>query len=191
MKKQINYKKVFAIKKQNEQRILKLNSKVPNRSGIYIFTRHEDGFGFAYIGQAVNLLERTASHLNGYESHIDRSLKTHGLFNDNNVNGWDLNFIECEISEMDDFETKYVLKYGGINGLGYQLRNKTTGSQGKGKKSIVDTERKGYNQGLKKGYENARKDLQGWFKYLKVETLKDGKLNERMLQRFNEFIKGE
>lgn len=187
MKKQINYKKVFAIKKQNEQRILKLNPKISERSGIYIFTRYENGFKFAYIGQAKNLLQRTAEHLSGYQ-YIDNSIRKHKLFSDENPTGWDLNFIECKISELDMKEQEYILKY---SNLGYQMRNLTTGSQNEGKSSIFTTETKGYNQGLKKGYEKARKDLQSWFKYLKVEPLKDGKLNERMLQRFNEFIKGE
>lgn len=183
-----NYKQFYAIKKSNEERILKVNPLVTKNSGIYILTRFEGGFKFAYIGQAKNLLERLAGHLTGFKSHIDISILKHGLFSDKNITGWKVDFKEFSQELLNEKEQYYIKKYAD---LGFQLRNKTTGSQGKGKKSIVDTERKGYNQGLKKGYENARKDLQSWFKYLKVEPLKDGKLNERMLKRFNEFIKGE
>ncbi len=188
MKKKINWRKIYAIKKQNEQRILKVNAKIPTTSGIYIFTRVDElGFQYAYVGQAKNLLERTASHLNGYQ-HIDLSLKKHGFYSNDNFFGWDLNFINCDEKELDNLEDKYILKYAK---LGYQMRNKTSGRQGTGKRKIAEyKERKGYQQGLKNGYENARKDLQHWFKYLKVEKIKDGKLNERMIERFEDFLKG-
>ena len=139
----MNYKQIYAIKKVNQNRILAVNSKVPERSGIYILTRYDNGLDYAYVGLSVNLLERLASHLVGYKTknptHIDKSLKKHGLFS-NVLTGWDINFIECPANELNEKEQEYILKYGKT----HQLRNKTTGSQGVGKKSIETTERKGY-----------------------------------------------
>ncbi len=180
----MNYKKIYAIEKANKKRILKANSGVTEDSGIYILTRYDSGFKYAYIGQAKKLLTRLASHLKGYQ-HIDLSIKKHGLYSVENLTGWRIITIKYDISELDDKEQEYILLYAN---KGYQLRNKTSGSQGKEKQNIVDTQRKGYQQGLKNGYENARKDLQKWFKYLKAEPLKDSKLNERMLEKFNDFI---
>ena len=69
------------------------------------------------------------------------------MFSNENLTGWDINFIECPANELNEKEQEYILKYGKT----HQLRNKTTGSQGVGKKSIETTERKGYNQGLTGG----------------------------------------
>lgn len=182
----MNYKQIYAIKKTNENRILAVNSNVPERSGIYILTRYENGFYYAYIGQAVNLLERLASHLMGYQ-HIDLSIKKHGLFSNENPTGWDINFIECPANELNEKEQEYILKYGKT----HQLRNKTTGSQGVGKKSIETTERKGYNQGLANGYKKAQKEIAKLFeKNLKVEIQgSSNKLKERAMEKFNLFLK--
>ena len=46
-----------------------------------------------YIGQARHLDERLASRLSGYEQHIDRSLKAHGLYSENNPYGYKVNFL--------------------------------------------------------------------------------------------------
>ena len=43
---------------------------------------------------------------------------------------------------------------------GYQLKNKTSGMQGKGKQGISENRpSKGYHDGLKQGYKNAQKEL--------------------------------
>lgn len=182
----MNYKQFYAIEAVNKKRILAVNPKVPERSGIYILTRYENGLDFAYIGQATNLLQRLAGHLKGYQ-HIDLSLKKHGLFSQENPTGWDINFIECDASELNEKEQEYILKYGKT----HQLRNKTSGSQGKGKKSIAETERKGYNQGLANGYKKAQKEIAKLFeKNLKVEMQgTTNKLKERAMEKFNLFLK--
>lgn len=179
----MNYKQFYAIEAQNKKRILAVNSNVPERSGIYILTRYEHGLKFAYIGQAKNLIQRLAGHLNGYQ-HIDLSIKKHGLFSNENLTGWDINFIECAESELNTKEQEYILKYGKT----HQLRNKTTGSQGVGKKDIAETERKGYNTGLANGYKKAQQEIAKLFdKYLKVEVMKPNKLSERALEKFKKF----
>ena len=78
-----NIAKVKAIEKQNKERLLKVNPKLNERSGIYFLLRtDENGFRFAYIGQAVKILTRLASHMTGYEQHIDLSLRKHKLYDE-------------------------------------------------------------------------------------------------------------
>lgn len=150
-----NYKQLYAIKNANKERILKCNSLVPERSGIYILTRYESGFKFAYVGQAKNILQRLADHLSGYQ-HIDLSLKKHGLFSDANNTGWIISFSECKIEELDKNEQELIRQYASA---GYQMRNKTIGGQGTGKKDIGDKVVKGYQNGIHNGYNKARKEL--------------------------------
>ena len=71
----MNYRQLYAIKKANKERILKICPNCPETSGIYFLLREEDGFKFAYIGQSVNLLQRLADHLQGYQ-YIDLSIKS-------------------------------------------------------------------------------------------------------------------
>lgn len=183
-----NWKQFYAIEAQNKKRILAVNPKVPERSGIYILTRYDNGLDYCYIGQSVNLLQRLAGHLKGYQ-HIDLSLKKHGLFSQENPTGWDINFVECAESELNEKEQEYILKYG----KAHQLRNKTSGSQGKGKKSIAETERKGYNQGLANGYKKAQKEIAKLFEknlYAAFQG-KPNKLKEKALWKFQKFINME
>ena len=68
------FKKAKAIEKKNKERLLKVNPKLNEDSGIYFLTRiDENGFKYAYIGQAVHLITRLSQHLVGYQ-HIDLSL---------------------------------------------------------------------------------------------------------------------
>lgn len=148
-----NYRQQYAIKEQNKKRILKVCPSITEQSGVYFLTRYEDGFKYAYIGQAKNLLSRLADHLNGYQ-HIDISLKKHGFYSNENLTGWHINFIECE--NLDEMEQKLIKEYANS---GYQMRNKTVGGQGKGKNNLVDKVVKGYQNGLTNGYNKAREQL--------------------------------
>ena len=61
-----SFAQAMAIEKKNKERLLKLNPRLNERSGIYFLTRiDENGFKYAYVGQAKNLLQRLASHLSG------------------------------------------------------------------------------------------------------------------------------
>ena len=75
-----NFRQIKAIEQKNKQRLLEVNSKLDDESGIYFLAREdEQGFRYAYVGQAVHILTGLAQHLSGYEQHIDRSLKKHGF----------------------------------------------------------------------------------------------------------------
>lgn len=185
----MNYAQIKAIEKKNKERILKVCPEATEERGIYIFTRHENGFSYGYVGQAKHILSRLAGHLKGYQ-HIDLSIKKHGLYDENNPTGWQIRTVSYPISELNEKEREWICK---LAGMGYQLRNKTSGGQGKGKTKIADYKpSKGYRDGLARGYENARKLLAPLFeKYLTITYDESKKLAEKAYNKFNDFIKGE
>ena len=80
----MDYRKVFAIKQERENRIQKICPNIPNSSGIYAFYRiDEAGIRRSYVGQALRLRERCASHLAEYD-HIALSLKKHKFYSESN-----------------------------------------------------------------------------------------------------------
>lgn len=185
-----NYKRIYAIKKENEKRILKVCPNVPHRSGIYFLLREENGFKFAYIGQAVDLLRRLADHLSGYQ-HIDLSIKKHGLYSEDNPNGYKINFLEFPKEQLNEKEMYFIRKYANA---GYQLRNSTSGSQGEGKTGLDNAKQpRTYTEGLHNGYKNAQKEIKHLFDlHLDVVPKKSPptKLQEKALQKFKDFING-
>lgn len=152
----MNYKQIYTIKKANEERILKVCPNCPNISGIYFLLREEDGFKYAYIGQAVRLRERLASHLSGYQ-HIDLSIKKHGLYSKENPTGYRVHCLPIPENMLDEMEQKYIKQYANA---GYQMRNSTAGSQGKGKHGLDNARppRK-YFDGVEQGRKNALREV--------------------------------
>ena len=187
----MDYRKIYALEAQNEKRILKSNPNIPEKAGIYVLTRHEDGFRYAYIGQAKNLLRRLTAHLRGYQ-HIDISLKKHGLYSDDNKSGWKIEFWLFPESKLDEQERKFIKKYADD---GFQLRNHTIGGQDGGKK-LLDNRKptKGYLEGLARGYKRAQKEIAHLFElHLDVITKKDPPtaLQKKALNKFLNFIKND
>lgn len=185
-----NYWQAKAVEQKNKELLLKCNPKLNDGSGIYILTREENGFKFAYIGQAKHILTRLAQHLVGYQ-HIDLSLKSHKLYSQENPTGWKISFFNCEEKDLDRLEQEYIKKSANA---GYQLRNKTAGGQGKGKVSIADSKpSKGYYDGVKQGYTNAQKEVANWFDKSLDYSIK-GKPNknkEKAYDKFAKFIKNK
>ncbi len=187
----VNYRQIKAIEKKNKERILTIAPNMPDTSGIYAFVRAEGGFKYGYVGQAKHLLSRVAQHLSGYQ-HIDLSLKKHGLWSEKNPCGWRVTFLEYPLDELDEAEQKHILD---MANKGYQLRNKTSGSQGKGKQGIADNKAaKGYHDGLHQGYKNAQKYVANLFeKHLTYGKRSDkpNKNQEKALEKFKEFLNYE
>lgn len=157
---QVNYKQIWAIKKANEQRILKVCPDCPNTSGIYFLLREDDGFRYAYIGQSINILQRLADHLQGYQR-IDLSIKKHGLWSEENPTGYKVHFLEFPKDLLDEKEQKYIRQYANA---GYQLRNLTSGSQGQGKKGFENARQpKTYTEGVMQGEKNMAKQIKHLF----------------------------
>lgn len=186
-------KQVWAKKQETRRRIIKLCPSINENSGIYFFTRtDENGIRYAYVGQAKHLLSRCAQHLLGYQ-HIDLSIKKHGLFSDEKPYGYKLDYVNLPESQLDVYERQYIQKYAN---WGFQLRNATLGGQDSGKEVIDSKTPKGYHDGLKQGYENARKEIKELFdKYLMVSVKsqedtfkKDGTIKEVYQRKYNEFI---
>lgn len=186
----MDMRKVKAIEAANKKRILAVCPLVPERSGIYALTREEDGFRYAYIGQAKHLLTRLAQHLSGYQ-HIDLSIKKHGLYSDVNPEGWRIRFLEVPSDQLDEEEKRYIRRFAD---KGYQLRNKTSGGQGKGKAGIDDNKpSKTYYDGLRQGHLNAQRFVARLFeKHLdyKQKSDKPNKNQEKAAQKFAEFLEG-
>ena len=186
----VNMKQVYAIARNSELRWKEIYPELDHYSGIYVLTRQdENGFKYSYIGQAKDVLKRLGQHLTGYQ-HIDLSLKKHGL---NGAFGWKIKeIIKCTEDQLDEAEQAYIKKYAN---LGYQLRNKTSGSQGEGKDSL-DVERKpskGYYDGVEYGYNKAIKEIGILFdKYLDAVIKGDSnKIKERKLEEFLHLIRGD
>ena len=184
-----NWKQVKAIESVNKKKFLELNNKLNNDSGIYILTKiDENGFRYAYIGQAKHILTRLAQHMVGYQ-HIDLSLKNHGLYSDKNEYGWNVIHYNFSEEELDDKEQYYIKEYADN---GFQLRNKTSGSQGKGKTKINEFKpSKGYQDGLKQGYKNASKEIANLFDkhldYLRKSD-KPNKNQDKAIEKLEHFL---
>ena len=180
---------VKAIEKKNKNRLRKVNPSLNDKSGIYFLTRvDEGGMKYAYIGQAKHILTRLAQHMTGYQ-HIDLSIKKHGLYGADNAYGWKVGFLNYPEGALDEKEMYYIKRYADA---GYQLRNKTGGSQGDGKRQIDDYKpHKGYRDGLEQGYKNARRDVAHLFdKHLtySFKSDKPGKHAEKAFEKFKAFI---
>lgn len=196
-----NWKKIYAMKKQAEEKLIKVCPELENESGIYVLTRDdESGLQFAYIGQSVKLTDRLVSHLNGYSQRIDISLKKRGFYDElKRPYGWKLNVFFYNENELDEQEKRYIYDYASI---GYQLYNLTSGSQNKGKVGINDGQsNRGYRDGLKQGRINTLKEVKEYFvKYLNAITKydpecykKNGELKEiykKKLSDFRELLEG-
>ena len=183
-----NYAQVKAIEAKNKKRWLSVNKDLNDNSGIYFLTREENGFKYAYIGQAKHILTRLAQHLVGFQ-HIDLSLKKHGLYSEDNPTGWKVGAKEYPIAELDEIEQFYILKYAQY---GYQLRNKTSGSQGTGKAQIDEYKpAKGYRDGIKQGYKNASKEISHLFDLhldYRPKSANPNKNQQRAIEKFEAFL---
>ena len=185
-----NMRQIKAIENQNKKRLLKVNPKLNERSGIYFLLRtDENGFRFAYIGQAVKILTRLASHMTGYEQHIDLSLRKHKLYDEQkNPHGWRVEFLNFPISELDEKEKYYIKLYAD---KGYQLRNVSLGGQGENRASGSIGERKapkGYMQGIQQGKKVLARELSNIAeKHLKIEIREDKKNNKVSQKQFEKF----
>ena len=182
-----NLQQVKAIEAENRKRWLKLNPNLNDDSGIYILTRHdEEGFRYAYVGQAKHVLSRLCGHNRGYEQHIDRSLKKHKLFSEKNPYGWSVSFVNCSEADLNEKEKFYERQ---LADRGYQLRNKTGGSQGVGKKQIDDFRpKKGYYDGIRQGKKTLAHELSHIIdKHLQVSLKPEKQNNKVSIRKFEDF----
>lgn len=189
-----NLRQAKAIEATNRKRLMKINPKLDDGSGIYFLTRtDENEISYFYIGQAVHIIHRMCSHLTGYQ-HIDLSIKKRGFYSEENPFGWKINFIHYPIDQLDKMEQYWILEY---TKKGYQCRyNKTSGSQGEGKEKINEFRpAKGYRQGIQQGKITLARELKHIIDtHLKV-SIRPEKVNNKVsikaLEKFNELLNEE
>lgn len=187
MNNQQNIAKAKAIEQKNKKRLLAVNPKLDNGSGIYILWRTEV---HAYVGQSVGLLTRLAQHLAGYSQHIDLSLKKYKLYSPENPYGYRVDFIHCDKTELDDKEREYIQK---CIGKGWVLKNKTSGGQDDGKEKIAEYKPpKTYRQGIQAGKKSLAKELSEIIRKHLIVRLKPekqgNKVSEKQLEKFNQLL---
>lgn len=190
-----NIARTKAIEQENKRRLLKLNPKLNDRSGIYFLLREdENGFKYAYVGQAVHTLSRLASHLVGYAQHIDLSLKRHKLYDkEKNPYGWRVEFLNFPESQLDEKEKYYIKLYAD---KGYQLRNVSLGGQGENRASGSIGERKapkGYMQGVQQGKKVLARELSSIAEKHLIICLKPekehNKVSQKQYEKFMDLLK--
>ncbi len=185
-----NIAKVKAVEQKNKKRLLVVNPKLDDKSGIYFLTRvDENEIKYAYIGQAKHILTRLAQHLTSYH-HIDLSLKKHGLHSSDNPYGWKIGFMHFPLSELDEKEQYYIKMYAQN---GYQLRNKTAGGQGEGKQQIDEYRpQKGYRDGILQGKKTLARELSSIISKHLTVRLKEGKqgnkVSEKQFEKFKRLL---
>lgn len=185
-----NYKQIYAMKSERENRIKKICPGIPYTSGIYVFWRiDEAGIRRAYCGQAVKLCERCASHLAEYD-HIALSLKKHNFYSADNPHGWKLWFETCSANELDDKEVERIKQ---LADAGFQMYNVTAGSQSKGK--LVTGQYKPpktYREGIQAGKKSLAKQLSEIIqKHLTVTIRPDkqgNRVSEKQFEKFNSLL---
>ena len=189
-----NWRQHYAILQKNKKRILAVCPTAKDTSGIYIMAREdENGDRYSYIGQSIHMLTRLAEHLNTHKKnvqHIDKSLKTHGLYDyHTNPYGWAIVCFEYPKNLLDEKEREYISLYEENN---FITRNKTSGGQDSEKRKIAEWKpAKGYRDGLAQGYKNAQKEIANLFeKHLDFVPKKNPptKLQEKAIKRFKEFL---
>lgn len=190
-----NIARAKAIEQENKKRLLKLNPKLNDRSGIYFLLREdENNFKYAYIGQARSVMQRLCSHMSGYKQHIDLSLRKHKLYDkDNNPYGWRVEFLNFPESQLDEKEKYYIKLYAD---KGYQLRNVSLGGQGENRASGSIGERKapkGYMQGIQQGKKVLARELLSIAEKHLIIRLKPekehNKVSQKQYEKFMDLLK--
>lgn len=183
-----NYRQIYAIKAENEKKILRVCPDAKKESGIYCFYRiNEQGFKFAYVGLATkSVLTRLAEHLSGYNQHIDLSIRKYGLYDEEkNPFGYKITVLcYCPEEECNEKEQYYIKQYAND---GWQLRNVTGGSQGEGKFNLAEGKSpKGYRDGLQQGRKNTIKEIAKLFEKNLTYQI-NGVINKRKQNALEKF----
>lgn len=189
-----NWKQLKMIEQHNRKQILALCPDMQDRSGIYMFYRANENGAFAwYIGKSeTSLLKRCASHLQGYEQHIDRSIRAHKLYSEENPTGWQVCVLEYCLPQECNERERYYIEFA--QKLGIDLHNVESGGTS-GKTDINERKpARGYRDGVKQGERNAIKKIAHWFDKHLNAVYKANKPNKnaiKALDQFNQLLQGE
>lgn len=165
---------------------MQVNPELDNNSGIYFLTRidPETGIKFSYVGQALHIKQRMLQHMVGYQ-HIDLSIRSHGLYSEDNPGGWNINFMHFPKEQLNEKERYYITLYAKN---GYQSRNKDTGG-GAGKQELGERKpSKGYRDGIAQGRKTLARELSNIAeKHLEIRLKEDKKNNKVSIKAFDKF----
>lgn len=186
-------KQRFAILNDKKKLIKSICPEITNESGIYCFYRtNENGEMCFYVGQAKNLLQRTAEHLMGKKQHIDKSIYVHKLYSEDNPTGWKLRvLINCREEDLDHFE-KFYIDFN--KQQGFKCYNVASGGQGSERTTDVgerqQTKLKSFKNGKDLGYKKAIAEVKVYFeKYLDFKIKgKETKIKQKKYKEFEELL---
>lgn len=177
----MDYRKIFAVRQERENRIKRVCPGIPYSSGIYAFYRiDEAGIKRSYVGQAVSLCERCAAHLGEYD-HIALSLKKHKFYSAENPTGWKLTYRACKKSELDQKEIETIKAFAD---KGFQMYNITAGGQSAGKQVTGQyNQPKTYRQGIQQGKISLARELKHIIDTHLQVLIKPEKQNNKVSQK--------
>lgn len=188
----LNYRQIYAIKAENEKKILRLCPDADNSPGIYVFWREDNNMiKHAYVGQARHLLKRLGEHLSGYQQHIDLSIKKYKLYDEEtNPTGYHVDIVEkCDEIQLDDRE-KYWIKWYADNA--YQMKNVSLGGQGSNNNGDLNERKptRGYREGLINGRKKAIKEIAKLFEKNLTYQIKEpaNKNKQNALKKFESIL---
>ena len=192
----MNYRQRFAILNDKKKIIKTMCPQITNKSGIYMFSRiNEDCNICIYVGQAKDLLSRTAQHLMDKKQHIDKSIYVHKLYDQiSNPSGWFVRILEfCDEEMLDIREQHYIEYFRSKNDV--VLYNVTGGGQFNKAEDIgerYEVKLKSYRNGKAIAYDKAKQYVKTMFdKYLDYTIKgKPTKIKERKLKEFKDFLGG-
>jgi hypothetical protein len=186
-----NYKQIFANKDKATRELLAVCPNICHRSGIYFLLREDVDGKYGYIGKSeTSLLERMASHLTGYQQHIDISLKKRGFYSEDNPSGWKLNVLFYPRADVDRWERHWIEVY---RNAGYSLYNVESG--GTDGKTIIGERKppKTYREGVAYGRKSLAKELRhivNTHDFI-ITPRKLNKVTEKALDKFLELLNFE
>lgn len=187
---QRKYLEAQARKNEYMQDLFAYDNKLKEESGIYILTRADSKRHCVYVGQAKNILDRLAGHLMSFAQKVDISLKSHGLKYPSNPYGWRIDVEYCPIEQLDEREKYWIADFQNRDDVEWEIYNITCGGQGEGKVDINERKAsRGYQDGLKQGYDNCKKEVQEICKYLDFFPKDDFAINDRKVIEFEEWLK--
>lgn len=183
-------KEVYIKRKIAEEKLKKIAPNLETKPAIYTWYRYAEIK--AYIGQAKGgrLKDRSIEHIIAYD-HLGNSIRTHGLYSQDNPFGWRLKVEYCNEEDLNRLEREKIAQ---AQELGLSLYNITSGGQDKGKEDINQrASGKSYRDGIKQGYKNCLNEIKELFdNYLDFVikpscVKKNGEFTEVAKRKLNEF----
>jgi hypothetical protein len=144
----------------------------------------------AYIGKAVDICERSCSHITAYAQRIDKSIKSRGFYSELNPSGWKLNVLYYPKAELDKWEQYWIDRY---RKEGVELYNVESG--GTDGKTIIGERKppKSYREGIAQGRKSLAKELKHIITthHFEIKPEKDNKITQKALAKFWELLNYE